>query len=217
MDSGSNDAGADATGGLRARRRAQTEREVEDSALRAFTVHGFADTTMEEIAAGAGVSTSTAFRYFPAKVDTALHSARRVFQILGEQLRVDIDRGASLAEMEDAASSSLAALSTSDPAVIARLRQVRKLMLTDDRLRAEVAKSEGYLVGLKSRASGIGGGADGGSGALLDSDLQMRLRIEITAATLRAAFDAWAESDDDDDQLVVVYARTRALRDEAGF
>jgi hypothetical protein len=36
-----------------------------------------------------------------------------------------------------------------------------------------------------------------------------------TTASLRTAFDTWAESDDD--QLVVFYARTRALHDEAGF
>jgi AcrR family transcriptional regulator len=207
--------------GLRARRRAQTERDLEDCALAAFAEHGFADVTMEQIASRAGVSASTAFRYFPAKVDTVLHSARRVFELLGTQLRAEIDRNASLTEIEDSIGTALASLGQSDPAVMARLKQLRKLMLTDTRLRGEVTKSEGYLVGLDASDPRLVTGAstppDASAAEVDDADrtLRVRLRVEIAAATLRAAFDTWADSHDDDDRLGEFYARARALRRDA--
>jgi AcrR family transcriptional regulator len=214
-------AGVDPAVGLRARRRAQTERDLEDCALAAFAEHGFADVTMEQIASRAGVSASTAFRYFPAKVDTVLFSARRVFELLGTQLRADLGRDASLTEIEDSIGAALASLGQSDSAVMARLKQLRKLMLTDIRLRGEVTKSEGYLVGLDASEPGLVTGVstppDASSASIDNADrtLRVRLRVEIAAATLRAAFDAWADSPGDDAQLGEVYTRARALRREA--
>jgi AcrR family transcriptional regulator len=41
--------------------------EILDAALRAFVRRGFAATRMEEIAAGAGVTAGTIYRYFPSK------------------------------------------------------------------------------------------------------------------------------------------------------
>lgn len=48
-------------------RRAATHRALADSALRLFTAQGVERTTIEEIAAGAGVSPRTFFLHFPAK------------------------------------------------------------------------------------------------------------------------------------------------------
>lgn len=68
------DAAAAAAGlGLRARKKAQTRQVIQAHALRLFLAQGYDATTVEEIAAAAGVSHMTFFRHFPTKesvVDT---------------------------------------------------------------------------------------------------------------------------------------------------
>lgn len=51
----------------RARKKAATRQSIQDHALRLFTEKGYEATTVEEIAAAAGVSHMTFFRYFPRK------------------------------------------------------------------------------------------------------------------------------------------------------
>lgn len=56
----------------RARKRAATRRGIREQALRLFLEKGFAETTVEEIVAAAGVSHMTFFRYFKTKEDAAV-------------------------------------------------------------------------------------------------------------------------------------------------
>ncbi|MFI6166765.1 mycofactocin system transcriptional regulator [Nocardia sp. NPDC051052] len=53
----------------RGRPRGTSKRELELIALRLFTEQGFEDTTVEQIAAAAGISGRTFFRYFPTKAE----------------------------------------------------------------------------------------------------------------------------------------------------
>jgi AcrR family transcriptional regulator len=69
---------------LRERKKAKTKAALQEHALRLFREQGYAETTVEQIAAAADVSPSTFFRYFPAKEDTVLTDLmdRQTFQIM---------------------------------------------------------------------------------------------------------------------------------------
>src|SRR5215472_3796175 len=62
--------------GLRESKRATTERAIVDSAMKLFAERGFASTTVDEIAALAGVGRRTVFRYFRTKEDILLDPRR---------------------------------------------------------------------------------------------------------------------------------------------
>lgn len=62
--------------GLRARKKAATEQAIVDAAMRLFGRHGFGATTVDQIAAAAGVGRRTFFRYFPTKEDVVLDPRR---------------------------------------------------------------------------------------------------------------------------------------------
>ncbi len=51
------------------RRRATSRAELEETAFGLFAAHGFEATTVDEIAAAAGIGRRTFFRYFPSKND----------------------------------------------------------------------------------------------------------------------------------------------------
>ncbi|WP_431958658.1 mycofactocin system transcriptional regulator [Nocardia lijiangensis] len=57
----------------RGRPRGTTKRELEVIAMRLFAEQGFDDTTVDQIAAAAGISGRTFFRYFPTKAEVLWH------------------------------------------------------------------------------------------------------------------------------------------------
>lgn len=59
--------------GLRERKKQQTYQNVSDIAIRLFLEKGFDAVSVAEVAAAAGISKPTLFRYFPAKEDLVLH------------------------------------------------------------------------------------------------------------------------------------------------
>ncbi|MGA8256160.1 MAG: TetR family transcriptional regulator [Nocardioides sp.] len=88
--------------GLRERHKHSTRRALEDAALKLFARDGFDATTVEAIAASAGVSPRTFFRYFASK-DDVLNPEREVRQAsLREQVRA-LPSGSSDLEVAAAA------------------------------------------------------------------------------------------------------------------
>ncbi len=59
---------------LRERARRRTREEIREAAVALFEERGFAATSVEDVAAAAGVSRSTFFRLFAAKDDVLVHS-----------------------------------------------------------------------------------------------------------------------------------------------
>ncbi|WP_315501721.1 TetR family transcriptional regulator [Actinomyces radicidentis] len=64
---------ARAAGGLRASRARRTRDAIQASALRLAHERGYDATTVEDVAADAGVSRRTVFNYFPTKIDMFVH------------------------------------------------------------------------------------------------------------------------------------------------
>jgi AcrR family transcriptional regulator len=61
--------------GLRERKKLRTREAIQREAMRLFQKHGYEETTIEQIAAGADISPSTFFNYFPSKEDVVLYDA----------------------------------------------------------------------------------------------------------------------------------------------
>ncbi len=59
--------------GLRERKKRQIYQDVSDIAIRLFLAKGFDAVSVAEVAAAAGISKPTLFRYFPSKEDLVLH------------------------------------------------------------------------------------------------------------------------------------------------
>ena len=78
---------------LRERRHDQTRHAILDAAVELFSRQGFHDTTMEQIAAGAGVSRRTLYRRFRGKDDVVLELPRRWLHVwdrsVAEQSSID--------------------------------------------------------------------------------------------------------------------------------
>jgi AcrR family transcriptional regulator len=71
----SSTAAAAAKPGLRERKKQKTREAIQREAMRLFNKNGYEETTIEQIAAGAEISPSTFFNYFPTKEDVVLYDA----------------------------------------------------------------------------------------------------------------------------------------------
>ena len=75
------------TATLQQRRRLETAAEVSRVAMLLFAERGFDAVTVDEIAAAAGISPRTFFRYFASKDDIVLQYRRRLDERLVDVMR----------------------------------------------------------------------------------------------------------------------------------
>ncbi len=117
-----------AVAGLRERKKARTRAEIRAHALRLFREQGYRETTTEQIAAAAGISPATFFRYFITKERTVLSDdlAPVLLAALAEQ-PADLP---PLTALHRAISSGLALLETQEQ------QERRELITTIAELRA---------------------------------------------------------------------------------
>lgn len=78
--------------GDRELKKANTRTRLADVAVRLFTLRGYDNVTMDEVAAEAGVSRRTAFRYFPSKNDLVMQHPAKWLAVFDESLEAHRDR-----------------------------------------------------------------------------------------------------------------------------
>lgn len=186
MDGGRSD---DLQGDLRARRRRATRAEISEAALRLFEQKGVSATTVHDIAAAAGLSDRTCFRYFPSKEEAVL-TLHHEFEVSIENW---LDQVAlhepPLPQLEMVYEAVLRKLDNALAPIAQYQLRVRRLMMHEPQLRAAafaLDASVSWRVAQRITTAY--------SGAV--SFEEARLVTEMAGVGVRAAFDEWAESID---------------------
>ncbi|MDV7134650.1 TetR family transcriptional regulator [Williamsia muralis] len=171
---------------LRTRRRTETRLQIQQAALDLFEQQGFELTTVDEIAASAGVSARTFFRYFATKEDSVL------FDMYGfdEALRACV-AGAEpsrfeLADVERAFEGVIASIREEQGELATTILRIQKLVSANPSLSkaamGRCADSSHHLL------------------TLIDDDgtpgrrSHIRMILEIAQLALQCAFDEWVNS-----------------------
>ncbi|GAA1301807.1 TetR family transcriptional regulator [Saccharothrix xinjiangensis] len=188
-------------GGLREQRKARTRRAIQEHALRLFLDQGYDATTVEEIAAAAGVSHMTFFRYFPTKEAVVEDDDYDPF--IADLVRARPAGENPLEALRAALRTGLdAVLDTDRDAVYARTR----LIVTTPALQARQWHNTATTGDLLATA-------------LADRErrpVDLRLRVIAAAATaaLTTALTAWVEGDGADDLRSLIDQAFAALDPE---
>jgi AcrR family transcriptional regulator len=169
--------------------------------LRLFASKGYDETTVEEIAAAAGVSHMTFFRYFPRK--EAVVETREYDPMIGELIVARPQDESPLAAIHGAIRSSIAAVLPSDRE---RLLIRARLVFSAPELRARhwVAMEETRDLFARALARRAG---------LAEPDFVTTVQSAAAAAALSAAMDCWGRTDDGD--LVAITDEAFAALDPA--
>ncbi|MFF0527051.1 mycofactocin system transcriptional regulator [Nocardia amikacinitolerans] len=187
----------------RGRPRGTTKRELEVIAMRLFTEQGFDDTTVDQIAAAAGISGRTFFRYFPTKAEVLWHQ----FDDEVAALRADF---------------------ATVPDDVPMMTAVRRVVVNANRYRAEDVpelRNRMHLVAtVPALAATAGAHYDAWERAVSafagrrlgePEDALIPMAVgRTTLAAARAAFDAWLRRADAD---LTVYLDEALLALERGF
>jgi AcrR family transcriptional regulator len=176
------DSGRGRRPGLREQRKAQTRRAIQEQALRLFLAQGYDATTVAEIAAAAGVSHMTFFRYFPSK--EAVVENDEYDPVLVGLIQRRPAREEPLVALHEAVREGLGVVYTTDrEGLLARSR----LMLRTPALRARMAGNLGATEDLLARALAARAGAD--------VSLETRAVAAAALAALTTAISAWVEGE----------------------
>ena len=182
--------------GLREHKKTQTRKSIQEHALRLFLANGYDATTVEEIAAAAGVSHMTFFRYFPSK--HAVVENDDYDPMLAELIRARPADEGPLTAIRRALAGALRAMPVAEQStVLVRAR----LIFGVPALRARQIESQRTTRELFAAAI-----ADRGS-ALPEFDRQVVAAAALSA--LAVAIDRWA-ADDGAEQLADLVDRAFA-------
>jgi AcrR family transcriptional regulator len=184
---------------LRERQRRQTQRLIQEHAIRLFLEQGYDQTTVQAVAAAAGVSPMTLYRHFPTKEDLVLRDeydpliAERIaarpateplIQRIGHALIDELEAaiGAGLNDSDGIAAAGRSATAGGRALLLARLQ----LILSTPALRAR--RWDGQYATQKVIVEALRGDPP-------DPDLEFRLSVATGAclAAASAALFRWVE------------------------
>jgi AcrR family transcriptional regulator len=184
----------------RERKRARTRAALQRHALRLFAERGFDATTVEQIAAAAGVSHMTFFRHFPTKEDVVV--ADEYDPMIETLIRAQPAHLPAIVRIREAMRIGLAEVYASDRVQL--LERVRLIAKTPA-LRARLWDNQAATQQLLAR------GLDGGEPSLAARAVAAGCLAAITTAILD-----WAEQDDVEPLPDLVDRALAALQDAAG-
>jgi AcrR family transcriptional regulator len=184
---------------LTERRKAETRLDVAREAVRLFTTKGVAATSAEEIAAAAGISVRTLWRYFPSKEACVWPLLAAGIQDLASSLRA-WEPGRDAGEIVDELARTTSSADVDAPAMLALIRLTR----TEPGLRAVwlQAHDDAEPVLAAALAERVG---------LQKDDLRVRVWAATINGALRVAAEQHALGEDSsrDDHVEVVRAALR--------
>jgi AcrR family transcriptional regulator len=184
--------------GLRERKKIETLHRLQEEALRLFDEQGYDATTIEQIAAAAGVSPSTFYRYFPTKEDV-------VVQDEYDPLIVNVFESQSPGDAPlDALRTVLRVLFAEfTDADIERVRRRVRMIFAVPALRARQVQQTTATEALLARmvAEHTGRAPD---------ELEIRHFTALIVTSWTVAISAWAETDGGKDELAAMLDRCLA-------
>ncbi len=184
--------------GLRERKKAETRRRIQETALRLFMANGYDNTTVEQIAAEADVSHMTFFRHFRTK--EAVVQDDDYDPLIAEKIRRRPVDEHPLVALERALTEGLALVyGAHKDVLLARTR----LVLTTPALRAHMADNQQDTVQLFVRALAARGE--------VPVTLELRVHAAAALAALTVSLTAWVEGDGAEDLLDLVARAFKAL------
>ncbi|WP_183086272.1 TetR family transcriptional regulator [Mycetocola tolaasinivorans] len=189
---------------LRERRRLETSAAIGDATLDLFETRGVEHTTVADIAAAAGISVRTFFRYFPSKEAAAVDGQPVFGPVMRDLLTSLTPEKPLLPQIEGAFHAVLVELEQYGGAVHRQLIRVRTLMLENGSLRAASLRYEDEndraLAAEIAARYPLPGGAS-----------EAWIAVHLATFTLRTAFDSWVQQVDDSDRETLADTHTRLV------
>jgi AcrR family transcriptional regulator len=172
--------------GLRAATRRAVQAEISKTALVLFTEHGFEQTTVDQIAAAAGMSSRSVFRYFATKEDMVVGSMAEVGAEISDALESRPRQEPAWEALRRALDGPLQELRDNEAAALAQTA----LMATTPALRA--AQSQKHAQWTELLVPGIARHLRGNVAA---REFKARAIAAAVLACLDVAVEEWSRSD----------------------
>ena len=170
----------------RARKKAATKQSIQEHALRLYVEKGYDATTVDEIAAAAGVSHMTFFRYFPRKEDVVEYD--KYDPLIEDLVAARPSDEPPLVALHRAICEGLEKILPTDrEALLIRTR----LILRDPVLRSRNLLAQDETRDLFARALARRAG-------LAEPDMAATVQASAALGAMAPALAAWAEQEDQD-------------------